>query len=315
MPLLKYMGIDILFLGGTSIDLIQDKACPEKFLASLGGSVTNSAIIASKLGLKTALLSKVGRDPFGTFAIRSLTCAKVNTSGIIRDLSIKTSLAIAVIDKYGNSKYTFYKNTPKDSVVPFKTSPRKLLDNCKMFHFGSGFSYQQGTFEESLKYAKYLKRKGVFVSFDPNLRPYAIKDKKEVKNRVLALLKLVDMTKLSLQDIVFLTGAKDPKKGLKSLQKKFKGRFILTLGSKGAAYLSPGQKFIKIPAFKVKIVDTIGAGDAFTAGLLYKIAMLGEKEVFKDPRAGLIFASAVSAIICTAHGSHQALKNMEQISV
>jgi fructokinase len=307
------MGIDILFLGGTSVDLIQDKACPEKFLASVGGSVTNSAIIASTLGLKTAMLSRVGDDPFGNFAVKFLDSRNVNTSAVIRDPDIKTSLAIAAIDRYGNSKYTFYKNAPKDSVVPFNTSPKNLLNSCGIFHFGSGFSYQKETFEESLKYIRHLKRRGVFISFDPNIRPYAVKDKKEVKNRVLKLLKLVGMAKLSLYDLVFLTGSKSPEKGLKSLQKRFKCRFILTLGSRGAVYPGLEQKFIKIPAFKVKIADTIGAGDAFTAGLLYKIAVSGESKAFKDIRPNLAFASSVSAIICTAHGSHQALKNMEQI--
>lgn len=322
------MNIDILFLGGTSIDLIQDKTRPEKFLTSVGGSVTNSAIIASKLGLKTAMLSRVGGDPLGDFAVKFLGSCKVNTSGIILDSNIRTSLAIANIDNNGNSKYTFYKNSPKDAVVPLKSAPKNLLRACRIFHFGSSFSYQKETFEESLKYIKHLKRRGVFISFDPNLRSYAIKDKKQVKNRVLKLLKLVNMAKLSLLDLVFLTGKKDPEKGLKWLKNRFKCEVVLTLGSKGSMYLNGAlpikpmslrgvkrrSNLIKVPAFKVKITDTIGAGDAFTAGLLYKIAKTGEKQVFKDMRPNLIFASAVSAIICTASGANQGLKSTRQIT-
>jgi len=199
------MSTDILFLGGTSIDLIQDKNNP-RFMASTGGSITNSALIGAKLGLKTAMLSRVGNDPLGEFAIRSLMSCGVNVKGMIKDSNIRTSLAIATIDKSGNSKYTFYKNAAKDSIVPLKNAPKELLSTCKCFHFGSSFSYQKETYKESLKYLKYLKKRGAFISFDPNLRPYAIKDKKEAKNRALTLLKLVDLVKISDVDLHFLTG-------------------------------------------------------------------------------------------------------------
>lgn len=309
------MVIDTLFLGGTSVDLIQSrsKSPNPEFTVYTGGSITNSAVIGAKLGLKTAMLSRIGKDPLGDFAIRFLVSCGVNTKGIIRDPDIRTPLAIANIDKQGNSRYTFYKNPPRDSVVPLKTAPISLLKTCKIFHFGSGFSYQKETFLEALKYVKYLKRRSVFISFDPNLRPYAIKDKNEAKDRVLRLLKLVNMAKLSLLDLVFLTGQKDTKKGLKMLQKRFKCEFILTLGADGSIYLDHRGNFIKVPAFKVKVADTIGAGDAFTAGLLYRLSKIGERAFFKDIRPNLVFASAVSAIICTKPGSNQGLKDIKQV--
>lgn len=307
------MPIDILFLGGTSIDLIQDKNKP-RFTASAGGSITNSALISAKLGLKTAMLSKVGNDPLGDFAIKSLRSCKVNVKGMIKDSNIRTSLAIASIDRSGDSKYTFYKNAAKDSIVPLKTAPKKLLNNCKCFHFGSSFSYQKETYEEALKYIKYLKKRNAFISFDPNLRPYAIKDKDGVKNRVLRLLKLVDLVKLSDMDLYFLTGQKDLKKGLRALKKQATCKIILTLGTKGSAYMNSSDRLVSCPAFKVKIADTIGAGDAFTAGLLYNIIKAGERAVFNDIKSYLRFASAVSAIICTKPGSSQGLKDMRQVN-
>jgi len=165
------MSIDVLFLGGTSIDLIQDKKS-NRYIASVGGGITNSSIIAAKLGLKVAMLSRIGKDPLGDWAIRELGRFGVTTKGIIQDPTIKTPLAIANIDRHGNSKYAFYKNAAKDSIVPLISVPRSLLNTCKAFHFGSSFSYQKESSEEALKYVKYLKKRGVFISFDPNLRPY-----------------------------------------------------------------------------------------------------------------------------------------------
>lgn len=312
------MPIDILFLGGTSIDLIQDNEkktdCPQ-FLAYTGGSITNSAVIAARLGLKTAMLSRIGRDPVGDFAVRFLNSCGVNTEGIIQDPNIRTPLAIANIDSAGNSKYTFYKNSPEESMVPLKGVAQNLLNNCKIFHFGSSFSYQKKTSEEALKYLKVFKKKGVFISFDPNLRPYAIKDKKEAIDRVFRLLELVDLAKLSDMDICFLTGQKDPLKGLKMLKKQVRCELILTLGAKGSIYLDNTGKLIKMPAFGVKIADTIGAGDAFTAGLLYRLNRIGRRPFFSNIKPNLAFATAVSAIICTKPGANQALKNLKQVEL
>ncbi|OIO34159.1 MAG: hypothetical protein AUJ70_01760, partial [Candidatus Omnitrophica bacterium CG1_02_40_15] len=234
------MSTDTLFLGGTSIDLIQEKqrykGGKSAFRASVGGSITNSAIISAKLGLTTGLLSKIGKDLLGDFAVEFLNARKIDTKGIIRDLSIRTPLAIAKIDKYGVAKYTFYKNSPEDSVVPLKSAPKYLLNTCKVFHTGSSYSYQKETFEETLKFIKYLKKRGVFISYDPNIRPGTIKYKKQVKNRVLMLLKLADLAKLSEIDMEYLTGCKSPKKGLSELKKSVDCPIVLTLGAKGSIY-------------------------------------------------------------------------------
>lgn len=309
---------DVLFLGGTSVDLVQEKGTDKnksRFLACVGGSTTNSAVIAAKLGLKTAVVSRIGKDALGDFAIHFLTSCKVNTKGIIQDPNIRTPIAIANIDSSGNSRYTFYKTTSRNSIVCFKDAPKNLLPHTKILHFGSSFSYQKDTSPEALKYVKYLKKRHVFISFDPNIRPYTIKDKIAARNRVLRLVKLVDLLKISEADLEFLTGQKDPEKGLKNLKKLIRCKVILTLGAKGSAYLDNNSRLIKLPAFKIRVADTIGAGDAYTAGLLYKIAKVGKKRVFDNIRPAIVFASALSAIICAKPGANQGLKDIKQVNL
>lgn len=312
------MPIDVLFLGGTSIDLIQDKRRDRGrlvFSAFIGGSVTNSAIISAKLGLKTGLLSKFGNDPLGDFITEFLNYRGINIKGIVKDTGINTPLAIAKINKSGTARYTFYKNTPKDSVVPIKNTPKYLLNTCKVFHTGSSYSYQKETFEETVKFIGCLKKKDVFISYDPNIRPKNIVDKKSARDRVLTLLKLADLAKLSEVDMEYLTGHKNPEKGLKTLRKiDNKCAIVLTLGSGGAVYLDKKGLLTQIPAFKVKIADTIGAGDAFTAGLIYKLIKQGRGDFFSDIKPNMIFASAVSALICTQKGATEGLKNIKQVN-
>jgi len=317
------MPIDILFLGGTSIDLIQDRRKRRggfAFFASIGGSITNSAIVSAKLGLRTGLLSKLGDDPLGDFAIGFLSYCGIDIKGVMKDTDINTPLAIAKVDKSGVAKYVFYKNSPKDSIVTIRNTPKYLLDTCKVFHTGSSYAYQKETFEETIRFIRYLKKRNVFIFYDPNIRPNNVTDKTSVKDRVLKLLELADLAKLSEVDLEYLTGYKDPEKGLSKLGKLVKCAIVLTLGSKGAIYRSPNGKFpvrrtVAVPAFKVKVADTIGAGDAFTAGLIYKLVNQGKTGFFSYIESNMIFASAVSAIICTKKGSHEALKNLKQVEL
>ena len=199
-----------------------------------------------------------------------------------------------------------------------KDAPKYLLNTCKVLHIGSSYSYQKETFEETMKFIKYLKNRGVFIVYDPNIRPLGIIDKTIVKNRVLRLLKLADLVKLSEIDMEYLTGQKNKETGLIDLRNKVNCPIVLTMGAKGTIYRSPNGKFsvrrtVVVPAFKVKVVDTIGAGDSFTAGLIYNIIKQGKAKFFANIKSNMIFASAVSAIICTKKGSHQGLKNLKQV--
>ena len=318
------MPIDVLFLGGTSIDLIQSRRKKKGqgliFFASIGGSITNSAIISAKLGLKTGLLSELGDDSLGDFAIELLSRCGISIKGIIKNPGINTSLAVAKIDKSGVARYIFYKNPPKDSIVAIKNTPEYLLDTCKAFHTGSSYSYQKETFEETVKFIRYLKKRNIFISYDPNIRPDSVTDKTSVKNRVLKLLELADLVRLSEVDLEYLTGYKDPAKGLSKLCKLVKCAIVLTLGSKGAIYCSPNGKFsvrrtVAVPAFKIRVADTIGAGDAFTAGLIYKFIKQGKPGFFSNIESNMIFASAVSAIVCTKKGANSGLKNIKQVDL
>jgi len=318
------MPIDVLFLGGTSIDLIQSFGWEKEggglvFSAAIGGSITNSAVISAKLGLKTALLSKLGNDSLGDFATEFLSRCGIDVKGVVKSSRINTPLAMAKIDKSGTARYVFYKNPPKDSMVAIKDAPGYLLDTCKAFHTGSSYSYQKETFEETIKFIKYLRKRDVFISYDPNIRPGNITEKTSVKNRVLKLLGLADLAKISEVDLEYLTGCKCHEKGLSKLCKSVKCGIVLTLGSKGAIYCSPNWEFpvrrmVVVQAFKVKVADTIGAGDAFMAGLIYKFIKQGKAGFFENMESNMIFASAVSAIICTKKGANSGLRNIKQVN-
>ena len=96
--------------------------------------------------------------------------------------------------------------------------------------------------------------------------------------------------------------------------KYYTGKMVQAMIEIGMIHQMLYKKVGYMMVFKVKVADTIGAGDAFTAGLLYKIARIGETQVFSNIKPTLTFASAISAIICTKKGANQALKDIKQVS-
>ena len=94
--------------------------------------------------------------------------------------------------------------------------------------------------------------------------------------------------------------------------KKLKKGAVVTLGGKGGFYWD-GKKKTRYPALKVRVADTIGAGDAFTAGLIYRYCELGKDLFWKEMKTNLIFASSLSGLICTEHGATAAVRDLKQV--
>jgi len=97
------------------------------------------------------------------------------------------------------------------------------------------------------------------------------------------------------------------KKGVDQLAESVK----VTLGPKGSFYWDGKTKIFQ-PAYKVRVVDTIGAGDAFTAGLIYRYCATGKELFWKKMEKNLAFASALSALICMDQGATTGIKNLTQ---
>lgn len=312
------MNDKILCFGNISFDLIQDhgkrKVAPDalKFTAKLGGSVCNTAVLTAKLGMDVCFLSKTGRDFLSDGLLSLLAGEKVSTRSIIRSSDIKPSLAFAHIDARGNSSYIFYKEDARGLSFSKKELSSLDMSGLSVLHTGSSFAFDDNTYGSVLYLLDRASQKGVFCSLDPNWRTTRIKDPKKARQRILSLLKYVDLLKLSDEDLFAITGSRSIDTAVASLANKTKGTIIVTLGEKGSVCRS-GREKIRVPAFKIPIKDTIGAGDAFTAGLLYRVTRLGPDIFLSKMRENLVFASAVSALVCQKAGATDGLRNISQI--
>ena len=305
----------IICCGETLFDLVIEKPSGNKPMvlrAHPGGSATNTAIILALLGLPALLISRLGNDFLSRTLIATLRKKGIDTSHIIKDAGINAPLAIASIDPSGNPSYLFY-----DKESPHKDKPRHLCEapfrSVSAFHTGSFFSYSDAFFRPVMKRLGMAKKGKVFITYDPNWRIRKIANKEKARERIKKILPYVDLLKLSEEDACQMTGEKSLLKALKKIGKHLKGKIIVTLGAKGSFYWNGEQK-IHCPAFPVRVADTIGAGDGYTAGLILRYCAEGEKAFGENIENSLRFASAVSAIICTGHGAMQGLKDLKQVT-
>jgi fructokinase len=271
------------------------EACP-------GGSVFNASIMLSRLGLDVSVISLLAGDFLSDSLVEVMKHEKISTRHIKRDKRLKTALAIALIDKKGDSSYIFYRDTgPKTAISPGR-SLFSSFSQGSVFHTGSSFSYADFTSESAFKIMKKAREKNMFTTYDPNWRESRIKNKGIARKRVKKFLDLTNLVKLSVSDAIGITGEKT----LSSSLKKLPGKTVLTMGEKGSLYWN-GKKTIFCPALKVKVVDTIGAGDAFTAGLLLRYCMEGKENFWNEMPLNLAFASRLAAMVCSSRGATSGL--------
>ena len=107
------------------------------------------------------------------------------------------------------------------------------------------------------------------ISLDPNIRPTVIKDKKKASWRgIKRLIAKADLVKTSDEDVDYMTGKQDFAKTAKAWLKLGAKIVAITRGGEGLLRCSPRKHSLSLPAPKVKVADTVGAGDTFTAGFL-----------------------------------------------
>ncbi|MDR0950347.1 MAG: carbohydrate kinase [Candidatus Ancillula sp.] len=259
------MNRKILVIGEALIDDIFDKSTEEKE-QKVGGSPLNIAVTASRLGSSVQFLSSFTNDDLGKKIQRHLE--ESNVEILNNPCSIKkTSVAYATLDLNHNSTYTF----DLDYQLPEKIESIKEIDLSKinLIHFGSLSAYLSETFEATRRFIEFSHNlKDTLVSFDPNIRPDIIPNKETVRKMTDQYLPFVDILKMSDEDKEWIYGNDDFQKPVLT---------VITHGSEGAEVYLFGDKLGIFPTEKVKVVDTIGAGDSFMGALVNKIAEAGDK--------------------------------------
>ena len=288
----------------------------EQFVKKAGGAPANVCAQAVKLGNQAVYLTKVGDDGFGDFLIETLDKIGIDTRFILKDKNYNTSLAFVSFQSDGEREFSFYRKAAADLYFTEKDFEKVEFKKNDILEFGS-VALQSSVAQKTHQYLiKKAKEAGSIVAFDPNLRFNLWDDLEELRRIVNEYSKYADIIKIGKDELEFVTNKKDEE----AIKEFFKGNIkilLLTDGSKGAKLLVKDKCFY-CPGYKVKTVDTTGAGDSFFGAF---IGQLLKKNITKekldsdenDYQQLLEFACKAGAYTTMSYGAIQAMGDQESI--
>jgi len=300
--------MDILCLGQFTADVVVRgvEKLPEKgksiFVDKIelhnGGCACNTAIDLARLGVSTGVTGKVGKDTFGDFLIRLLTKHKIDVRGLKQDSESNTSSTVVLISQDGERSFLHYSGT--NAKLTIEDINFELIKETKLLHVAAIYLLPA---LDGIPIAQILKRAkdiGVITSLDT-----AWNAKGQWLEKIEPSLPFVDFFLPNIEEASMISG----KDSLEEIARFFLSYGIkvvgIKMGDKGC-YIQSKDKRLYIPAFKVKAVDTTGAGDAFVAGFLTGIIKGWDLEF-----TGL-FANAVGACCVMEVGASQGVKSLEE---
>ncbi|WP_392872512.1 carbohydrate kinase [Streptomyces sp. LN499] len=300
----------ITVLGECVADIFEDPAQSGSDGLSLralpGGGPANTAVALARLGTHTRFLGRFSNDAFGT-----LFRARLNASGVDLTASVTASepstLAVADLDTTGQATYTFYAEGAADWQWTDHELAKAGNDDAVCLHTGSLALIRQpggSRIEDHLARAT----EHATVSIDPNVRPLLVPPS-VYRERLPHWCASADILRLSEEDCALLAPDIGFEEACDTWHAAGTRLVVITLGGRGALASLDGSR-VAVPAPPTVVVDTVGAGDSFTAGLLHRLAALGhlggrlDDLTLEDLTDACTFAAQVAALTCAVPGAN-----------
>jgi fructokinase len=311
---------NVFCIGELLIDFVAEKQGSDlskatDFTKKAGGAPANVASAIAKLGGKSFFIGCVGKDPFGTFLINTLTEGKVDVSLAQRSDTFTTLAFVSIADD-GERDFVFSRGADRELMHDIRI---KNLFKNQIVHFGAATSFLGGSLEEA--YSLYLKEAishNSFICFDPNFRGDLWKGSEDMfVQKCAPFIEKSALCKFSLEEAQLLSGKEDVKEACTVLHQLGTKIITVTLGGDGTFLSTPTVQKI-IPSIKVKPLDTTGAGDAFIGCLLKQISLTGNLDSLLAD-SGLLEnmvqqANKAGAITTLNYGAIVSLPTQEQIN-
>jgi fructokinase len=264
----------ILCCGEALIDMLPAPMATGQngFVPHPGGAVFNTAVALGRLGAEAGLLTGLSADIFGAQLAEALTASHVDASLAVRSDRPTTLAFVQLID--GQARYSFYDENSAGRMLTGADLPAVPEQITALFFGGISLACEPA----AEAYADLLKRAGEnrAVMLDPNIRPGFIEDTQRYRVRLNAMLKQTDIVKVSDEDLGWIfPEASSVTERVAALRALGPAVVIVTRGGAGATgYLRDGTE-VQVAAAQATVVDTVGAGDTFNAGVLAKLAQRG----------------------------------------
>jgi len=322
---------DLMTLGRCGMDLFAqnigaDFAAITGFDAHIGGSPTNIAVAASRLGLRTALLTAVAPDLVGDFVLAHLEEEGVDTHYIPRKPGTHTGLAVVGVQPPDRFPLLFYRHNPADIWLTVDDVAAAPLAKTRALLL-SGTALSRGSCAAATIFAaQQASAASVTTYLDIDLRPDQWADPNALRAALGQLLPQVDVVIGTEEEVYALLGAApesvfagqrlNPEQRAELnvvvpifLAADVERTLILKRGSHGASVFAAGHAAVDVSGFPVEVLNTVGAGDAFAGGLIY-----GRCQGW-DWRASVRMGNACGALVVTRHGCAAAMPRRDEVEV
>ena len=321
---------DTLHMGRSSIDLYSnDVGSPfsqiTSFAAYVGGSPTNISVGARRLGLKSALLTAVGKDPVGTFILDFLNNEGVETRFIPVKPQYRTSAVVLGIEPPDKFPLVYYRDNCADIELTIDDALAAPITDCKVLQFAGTNLCKEPSRSATMFAAEQARQAGAKVVFDVDFRPDQWHDVRAFGVQVRAVLPLVDLV-IGTRDEINAAMLDDPARmslthsqvsdtkvegdSRRNIEKMLQHNLeavIEKVGSEGAKIHLPDGSVQDVPGFPVEIYNILGAGDAFGGGFLY--GYVQGWSLYKAARLG----NACGAIVVTKHGCANFMPTLAEV--
>lgn len=262
----------ILCCGEALIDMLprtstEGEAC---YAPYAGGAVFNTAIALGRLGAETGFYSGIAQDMMGDLLTETLVNSKVDTSAVVYSDRPSTVAFIKLVD--GQATYAFYDENTAGRMLSKDDLPTEVAADTLFF---GGISLPVDPCGATYEALCHREAANKVIMIDPNIRPGFIRDEATYRARIEGMLAVADIVKVSDEDLTWLFGEGDMNDHARKLIGMGVKLVCITEGAKGS-YGITAENVVFVEAQKATVVDTVGAGDTFNAGVLASLQSAGK---------------------------------------
>ncbi len=311
--------MDVVALGELLIDFTCQRVDTDGYpvmAAHPGGAPANFLAALSKFGAKTAMLGKVGEDSFGRLLLSTLEKAGIHTGGMVADEDVFTTLAFVTLDENGDREFSFARKPGADTCLREEELDFALIDEAKVFHFGSLSLTHEPARSATQKAVAYAKERGKLITYDPNLRKPLWNDLDVAREQLLWGLSQADVVKISDEEVEFLFGLA-PEASAEYILNSFGVKLVfVTCGAEGCWFCNAREKGHVPSLAGISVADTTGAGDIFGGSAVWQLLQIGKApENLTEPELRQItaFACTAAALSTTKPGGISSVPSYESV--
>ena len=323
--------LDLIAIGRSSVDLYGEQTGGRledmlSFAKYIGGSPTNTAIGAARLGLRSGLITRVGADHMGRFIGEQLARENVAVEGVVADPERLTALVLLGIRDPETFPLVFYRENCADMALTETDIDAAFVQTARAVLINGTHLSQPGVFAASTKACRLARAAGARVVFDIDYRPvlWGLADKDSGENRFVAsaavtqrlqqVLPLCDLIVGTEEEVHILGGSKDTIAALCAIRAQTTALVVCKRGANGCVAF-PGAIPARLDAgvvelgFAVEVFNVLGAGDAFMAGFL-RGWLRGE-----SLQCACQYGNACGAIVVSRHGCAPAMPTWDELQI